>query len=111
MQAGADGGAISFTRTPYSGIQIYNSIIYQARGNWVDGAGSAASGVSMHHNLWYGLAAQIPSNLKGAGDLYVNPQLVNPIVPTSIAAMVAANYKLRSTSPAINAAMAGAAPL
>ena len=107
VQAGDAGGAISFTRTPYSGIEIYNSIIYQARGNWVDGARNAQGGVSMHHNLWYGLTAEIPSNLKGAGDLYyVNPQLVNAVLPTSIATMVAANYKLRSTSPAINKGIA-----
>lgn len=96
--------AIDFANTSYFDIEFYNLLVYQTLGDYVTGA-AGATGITWHNNLWYGLGMP-PAAIRGTGDIYTNPLLVNPIIPPVVGVINLDNYQIGLGSPAINAGTA-----
>jgi hypothetical protein len=103
VEAQNSGTGITIMQPPLAGLshtntRIVNNIILQSSGTMAD-VGTVA-GLTFDHNLW----SRTPSmDVQGAGDIYADPQLVNPNHPRTAGSVDAAWYKLSSSSPAINA--------
>ncbi len=99
-----DSSALDFTNTSYYDIEFYNLLIYQTQGVYVGGINNV-TGITWHNNLWYGLGMP-PTAIRGSGDVYANPLLVNPVIPTVVGSINVPDYYVQGGSPAIGAGVA-----
>lgn len=99
--------AVNIAPAPFTNVKIRNNIFYQTnRGVLVDGANNGAA-IAWDHNLWWdGRGTQPPSQVRGTGDLFVDPLIVNARIPSTLGSGSIQDYRLRSGSPAINAGTA-----
>ena len=106
VEAQNNGTGISIDKPPLAGLshtntRIANNIILQSNGTLAEV--ETAAGLTFDHNLW---SRTPPTSLQGAGDVYADPQLVDPN-HTRVAGSVDADwYKLSASSPAINTGVA-----
>jgi parallel beta-helix repeat protein len=102
VEAQNNGTGVTVMQPPLAGLshfntRIVNNIILQSSGTMANV--DTAAGLIFEHNLW----SRTPStNVRGVGDIYADPQLVNPN-HIRIAGLVKSSwYKLSASSPAIN---------
>ena len=106
VEAQNNGAGISIDNIPLAGLshtntRIVNNLILQSNGTMAEV--DTAAGITFEHNLW----SRIPSvNVQGVGDVYADPQLVDPNHTLAAGSVDADWYKLSASSPAINAGIA-----
>jgi len=103
VEAQNSGTGITIMQPPLAGLphtntRVANNIILQSSGTMAE-VGTAA-GLTFDHNLW----SRTPlEDVRGAGDVYADPQLVDPNHVRIAGSVDAIWYKLSAASPAINA--------
>lgn len=99
--------AVNIAPAPFTRVKIRNNIFYQTnRGSLVDGANNGAA-IAWSNNIWWdGRGTQPPAQVRGTGDLYSDPKIVNARIPAVVGTGDINDYRLLSTSPAINAGIA-----
>jgi hypothetical protein len=103
VEAQNSGTGITILPPPLAGLshtntRIVNNIILQSSGSMA--AVGTVAGLTFDHNLW----SRTPStDVQGTGDIYADPQLVNPNHVRIAGSADATWYKLSASSPAIHA--------
>ena len=90
--------------TAHSGTRIVGNLVYQPGGSSPGSVGTA-TGLTFDHNLWSRSPA---AGCSGTGDVVANPLLVAPNTSVVAGQVLAAWYKLTSSSPARGAGVAHA---
>lgn len=94
---------IQLLNTTFINVEFTNNVIVQTLGDLITGTNNY-SGLRFKNNLWWnGAGGMPPAGARSSGDLYVNPKLVNAVIPSAPGTGVLSQYNIQSTSPVINA--------
>ncbi|MBW4550851.1 MAG: right-handed parallel beta-helix repeat-containing protein [Aphanocapsa sp. GSE-SYN-MK-11-07L] len=94
---GASDRELLISRSTPTNVTIQNNIFQRTKSAGLAFITANTPGLQFSHNVWSG--GTLGKAAKGSGDIYADPQFVNP------GGLTAADYRLKSTSPAANAGL------